>query len=146
MLKRLVILLVFVGLVVSAASYLTGYLTLGAGGLSEGTEVTMSILTDTEVYHSGEIMEARVSAACSKDMDSAILRLYGIMDKTGKYRVNEERIVQMESPGTETVFLLRMPSCYGCAGISPGDYEIVSELLYNGETVGNCSKTITLVN
>lgn len=151
MLKRLVLVLIFVGFVVLAANYMTGYLSLTPEGtgdvISKGHEdmaISMSILTDTETYHSGEYMEARISTACDMDMDSAIIRLYGIKDRFGKYRINEEKIVQISSPGNETVFLAKMPSCYGCAGISAGEYELKTELVYDGEVIGNVSKTITL--
>ncbi len=142
MLKKLVFVLILLMFVLSAASYMTGFITIES---SEGMKISMSILTDTETYHSGEFMEARVSTACDKDLDSAIVKIYGIKDKFGKYNINEEKIVQINSPGNETVFLVRMPRCYGCAGISPGEYEVKAELIYNNIVVGNTSKTITLV-
>jgi hypothetical protein len=150
MLRRLIVSLIFLGFVVSAASYLTGYMTLTSDNsdkvLNPGDlVVTMSMLTDTETYHSGEYMEVRVSAACSEDLGSAIIKVYGIKDGAGRYRVNQEKIVEMSPPGNETVFLFEMPVCYGCAGISPGEYEIMAELLYSGEVIGNASKTVTLV-
>jgi hypothetical protein len=151
MLKKLVIFLVLVGFVVSAASYMTGFISLFPGGNGnvmfgspENLVITMSILTDTETYHSGEYMEARVFTACNNDLDSVIVRIYGIKDNFGKYRINEEKIVRINSPGNETVFLVRMPSCYGCAGISPGEYNLTTELIYSDEVIGNTSKTITL--
>ncbi|UCD07302.1 MAG: hypothetical protein JSW41_05785 [Candidatus Aenigmatarchaeota archaeon] len=142
MLKKLVFVLILLVFVLSAASYMTGFITIES---SEGMKISMSILTDTETYHSGEFMEARVSTACDKDLDSVIVKIYGIKDRFGKYNINEEKIVQINSPGNETVFLVRMPRCYGCAGISPGEYEVTAELIYNNIVVGNTSKTITLV-
>jgi len=142
MLKKLVLVLVFLGFVISAASYLyTGYFVYK---IQEEPIISMSILTDTEIYQSGEYMEARVSTACNKDLDSVIIRFYGIKDRSGRYRINEEMVVQINSPGNETVFLVKMPKCYGCAGISPGEYEMTTELVYDDEILGNASKTITL--
>lgn len=141
MLKKLVFVLILLGFVLSAASYMTGFITIENSG---EMKISMSILTDTETYHSGEFMEARVSTACDKDLDSAIVKIYGIKDKFGKYNINEEKIVQINSPGNETVFLVRMPRCYGCAGISPGEYEVTAELIYDNMAIGNASKTITL--
>lgn len=145
MLKGIVMLIVLLGLVLSATSYLTGYLTSSPNIMpDEKPIVSMSILTDTETYHSGEFMEARVYTACNRDIDSAILRIYGVKDKTGKYNVNEEKTIDVKAPGEETVFMVRMPQCYGCAGISPGEYEITSELIYGGEILENTTKTIKL--
>jgi len=141
MLKKLVLFLVLLVFVLSAASYMTGYITIE---IPKEMKISMSILTDTETYHSGEYMEARVFTACNNDLDSVIVRIYGIKDKFGEYRINEEKVVRINSPGNETVFLVRMPSCYGCAGISPGEYNLTTELIYSGEVIGNTSKTITL--
>lgn len=141
MLKKLVLFLVLLVFVLSAASYMTGYIAIE---IPKEMKISMSILTDTETYHSGEYMEARVFTACNNDLDSVIVRIYGIKDKFGKYRINEEKVVRINSPGNETVFLVTVPRCYGCAGIEPGEYDVTAELIYGGEVVGNTSKTITL--
>lgn len=141
MLKKLILFLVLLVFVLSAASYMAGYIAIE---IPKEMKISMSILTDTEIYHSGEYMEARVSTACNSDLGSAIVRFYGIEDGFGKYRINEERIVEINSPGNETVFLVTVPRCYGCAGISPGEYNLTTELIYSGEVIGNTSKTITL--
>lgn len=145
MLKRLAILLVLLGFALSAASYFTGYFaSFPAIIMDEKPVVSMSIQTDTEVYHSGEFMEAKIYTACNRDIDSAVLRIYGVKDRSGKYRVNEERIVEISPPGNETAFMVRMPQCYGCAGIEPGEYEIACELIYGDGVIGNATKTIKL--
>lgn len=150
MFKKLVIILVLLGFVFSAASYMTGYITFGNienpfTVLSGEMTMSMSILTDTEVYHSGEFMEARISTACNKNLDSAIVKFYGIRNKIGSWEINEEKIVEINPPGNETVFLVTMPRCYGCSGIDPGEYDIIAELIYNNEIIASTTKTVELV-
>ncbi len=145
MFKRLILILVFLGFTLSAASYFTGYMTsFPIMAFDEKPIITLSIMTDTETYHSGELMEAKVITSIDRDIDSAILRIYGVKDKFGKYRVNDQKIVELRAPGNETSFIIRMPQCYGCADISPGEYEINCELIYDGEVIGNTTKTIRL--
>ena len=139
---KILLAIVLAGIAVSAASYMTGHVILG--GSTDDVAVSMSIITDTETYHSGEFMEATVTIATGTDITSGIIRLYGIENGMGDYEVDEEIPAEINSPGSETSFLVRMPRCYGCAGVSPGEYELTSELLYGNEIVGSCSKTITL--
>lgn len=150
MFKKLVVFLVFLAFVIFTASYMTGYITLAPGSLtlapadSGEMMVDLSITTDTETYHSGEMMEAKVAVACNQDLESAIVKLYGVKDKFGSYKINQEEIVEINSPGEEVVFLASMPSCYGCAGVEPGEYELKVDVIYNGE-IYSTTKTITLV-
>lgn len=149
MFKKLFAFLVLVAFVLFAASYVTGYITLSGDGLgfdsggSGGMVVDLSITTDTEVYHSGEMMEATVSVACNQDLESTIIKLYGVMDRFGSYRINEEQIIGIKAPGEGIVFLASMPRCYGCAGVEEGEYELRADLIHKGELY-SATKTITL--
>ncbi len=150
MLKKLVIVLVLLGFVISGVSYMTGFVTFDGienpfYAISGDISVSMSIATDTEIYHSGEYMEARVSTASNRDMESAIIKFYGIQNRVGSYEVNEEQIVKIKAPGKETTFLVTMPRCYGCAGVEPGAYEMTVELIYNNQIISSSTKTIELV-
>ena len=154
MFKRLVVFLVALAFVIFAASYITGYVTLpqDLSGLvsnnpfgEDDLAVSLSLSTDTEVYHSGEMMEARVAVACNKDLDSAIVRLYGVKDSRKTSKINEQEIVEIKAPGDEVVFLATMPRCYGCASVSPGDHELTAEVIYGSEVISSTTKTITLV-
>jgi hypothetical protein len=150
MIKKLIIILVFMGIVISSASYMTGYITFGNidnpfSTLSGDMTVSISITTDTEIYHSGEYMEASISTASNKNLNSAIIKLYGIQNKIGSYEINEEQIVEIRAPGTETVFLATMPRCYGCAGVEPGQYELTAEIIYNNEIIASTTKVLELV-
>ncbi len=112
-------------------------------GMTAINKPEMSMSADKEVYRSAEEMEINVSVTLPED-DVVTLKLYGIPDSRGNYRVNEERNVSVGMLGTNETFVFRMPSCYGCAGVAPGDYDIVMEaleerrvnrkLLENGQT------------
>jgi hypothetical protein len=106
-------------------------------------EPELSLAADKEIYHSSEEMSLNAGIMLEKEAN-VTLRLYGIPDSRGNYRVMEERNISIGQYGMNETFVFNMPSCYGCAGVSPGEYEIVMEAWHNDEMVGNCSKTVTL--
>jgi len=106
--------------------------------------VTLNLSSDKNVYHSAEQMKLNAEIKTLGKLENVTVRVYGVRDRRGGYRVNEEKIINVDPPGIEETFEFRMPSCYGCAGVSPGDYEIVMEILKEGEVIGNFSKTIKL--
>jgi hypothetical protein len=111
---------------------------------SETVQLTLNLSSDKEVYHSSEEMELGTAIETGTGIENLTIRVYGIKDSRGNYRVNGERVVNVDPPGAAETFAFRMPSCYGCAGVSPGEYEIVFEVLQNGEVIENCSKTVKL--
>ncbi len=106
--------------------------------------LTLNLSSDKEVYHSSEEMELETTIETPTKIENLTVKVYGIKDRAGRFRVNGERIVNVDPPGTNEIFKFRMPSCYGCAGVSPGEYEIRFEVLKDGEIIGNFSKMITL--
>lgn len=111
---------------------------------SETSQLTLNLSSDKEVYHSSEELELKTTIETETGIENLTIKVYGIKDRRGNYRVNGERKVNIDPPGTSETFAFRMPSCYGCAGVSPGDYEIVFEVLQNEKVIGNFSKTIRL--
>jgi hypothetical protein len=107
-------------------------------------EPLLNLSSDREVYHSSEEMSLNATIRTPAETENLTIRIYGVKDKGGNFRINEERSVSVEPPGANEVFSFRMPSCYGCAGVSPGEYEIMMEVLRNGTIIGNCSKTVRL--
>ncbi len=105
--------------------------------------IRMSLGSDREVYHSSETMEL-IAFVSFIDEGNYTVRVYGIKDRSGSYRVSSEKTVESVSGVINESFSFSMPSCYGCSGVSAGDYEIVMEVLKGGEIVGNCSKTVRL--
>jgi hypothetical protein len=109
----------------------------------EISEPEISIAMDKEIYYSSEEMNINASILLPEE-GYVVLKIYGIPDSRGNYRINEERNISAGPERTDEAFVFSMPSCYGCAGVSPGNYEIVMELVSNGKIIGNCSKTVKL--
>jgi hypothetical protein len=110
----------------------------------EVPKLTLNLSSDKTVYHSSEEMEIKTTIATNSKAENLTIKVYGIKDSRGNYRVNGEKTVGVDPPGTSETFVFQMPSCYGCAGVSSGDYEIVTEVIRNGEVLENSSKTVTL--
>jgi len=107
-------------------------------------QITLNLSSDKEVYHSSEEMELRTAIETPSKVENLTIKVYGIKDRSGRFRVNGERIVNIDPPGINETFAFHMPSCYGCAGVSPGDYEIIFEVIRNDEIIGNHSLTVKL--
>lgn len=72
------------------------------------------------------------------------MKIQGIRDSRGNFRVYQEKSINVKSPGSKFASEFQMPSCYGCAGVSPGEYEIALYLVSGNETLGNYTKTVNL--
>ena len=123
------------------------YVELAKNGLTEKQiqGPTLALSADKEVYHSSEEMRLNASIETRESIENVTIKIYGIKDRRGNYRVKGERIVSIEPPVTNEMFSFRMPSCYGCAGMAPREYEITFELVKDGEIIGNFSGTVRLV-
>ncbi len=107
-------------------------------------KLTLNLSGNKEVYHSSEEMELTTTIESATGIENLTIKVYGIKDRIGNYRVSREKIMNVEPPGTSETFKFRMPSCYGCAGISPGEYGITLETIKDGEIIGNHSLTVKL--
>ncbi len=97
---------------------------------------------DRDVYHSGDGMEMNVSVP--PEGANITLRVRGVKDSRDRFRISEEREITPSQEGRIVTLRFRLPSCYGCAGISPGNYSVSCEIS-EGETVlHNATKTIEL--
>ena len=107
-------------------------------------ELNLNLSTDKKVYHSSEEMELTAVVETPGRLENVTIRVYGIKDRRGNFRIDAKREVNIEPPGTKETFTFRMPSCYGCAGVSPGDYSVHLEILREGEIIGNFTRVVTL--
>ncbi|MEE9323879.1 MAG: hypothetical protein V3U72_05040 [Candidatus Aenigmarchaeota archaeon] len=114
------------------------------GETSQPLQLTLNLSSDKEIYHSSEEMELTTAIEVSTKAENLTVKVYGIKDRSGNYRVKGEKVVDVDPPRGNETFAFQMPSCYGCAGVSPGEYEIIFEVLQNGEIIGNCSKIVKL--
>ena len=112
--------------------------------IRESPHLNLNLSADKEIYHSSDEMGLETSIETYTKLENITIKVYGIKDRRGNYRVSGERTVNINPPGTSETFAFRMPSCYGCAGVSPGDYDIILEVVQNGEVIGNFSKTVKL--
>jgi hypothetical protein len=112
--------------------------------LGETPLLTLNLSSDKEVYRSSDKMELQANIETDFKIENLTVKVYGVKDRSGNYRVNGERVITAEAQRTTETFAFTMPSCYGCAGVSPGDYEIVMEIIKNGEIIGNFSHTVRL--
>lgn len=106
------------------------------------SELQMILHTDKETYHSGETMAFEVNL--TKGIENATLSIRGIKDSRGTYRIQQDYSILPGSFQNQVNFTFVMPSCYGCAGISPGEYEISTQLFSGGVEIANSSKKIRL--
>jgi len=104
------------------------------------TQLKMTLHTDKEAYHSGETM--LLSAELSELVENATVSVRGIMDSWGGYRLKQDYAIPGSSPQRQINFTFIMPSCYGCAGVSPGNYGIYAEL--SGTRIANATVAIRL--
>jgi len=106
-------------------------------------QFNVSFSTDKYVYHSGEILTMNISTINGEKYDNVTIKIYGIKDSRGNFRIYYEKNISLkDKPYMNITF--QMPSCYGCAGVSPGNYEVNLQILYNGNVIGSYNKTITL--
>jgi len=104
--------------------------------------IEMVLKTDKEVYRSGETM--LVSAELSEQIGNVTVSVRGIKDSRGNYRVEQDYQIPADSLQDQVNFSFTMPSCYGCAGVSPGDYEIYAEILSGSQQVANATRVVRL--
>ncbi|RLI91540.1 MAG: hypothetical protein DRO89_03775 [Candidatus Altiarchaeales archaeon] len=104
--------------------------------------VGLSLSTDKETYRSNELMNITVTINSSSKLSDVNVRVYGInarhyrLDKTEKMDLNV---------GTNTVtFSYKTPRCYGCAGITPGIYQINADLSYNNNVIASTTVDVEI--
>jgi len=102
----------------------------------------MALRTDKDAYSSGETM--LLFLELSESAENATVSVRGIRDARGAYRVNQDYQIPAGSSQNRINFSFAVPSCYGCAGVSPGNYEIYAELLSGSAHIANATKIIRL--
>ena len=108
----------------------------------ENFQLTVNMSTDKELYHSNEAMKIIVGIQSSDDLKEAQLRTYGIY--AARYRMDQNKIINLTKGDNEIIIDYTTPKCTGCAGIAPGTYQIFAELGYEGIIIGNSTKNIEI--
>lgn len=96
--------------------------------------------TSGEVFKSSQQMNITVAVNSEESIENAYVKVYGI--NSNRNRLNELHNMNL-SKGLQFISIVyTTPSCFGCAGITPGPYNITAELIINDELVD--SKTVEI--
>ncbi len=144
MIDRTVLIILVIGLIAAAVMFFpkglsSPFATKEIPGMKDPM-LEMSI--DKEIYHSGDRMEMNISLP--PENGKMVLKVYGVKDSRGDYRINEERDITIDALNDMTKLDFNLPSCYGCAGVAEGNYTIICELLSNNTVIYNTTKIIEL--
>jgi hypothetical protein len=88
-----------------------------------------SLSTDKDAYFSRETMTISLLLHSRIESDADI-EIRGISDKL---RISQAEHLNIGD--NNITFQYETPSCYGCAGISPGEYNITAYIRYNNKTI-----------
>jgi len=114
--------------------------------LDQEPEISITVLTDKEVYHSNEEMEIKVLIETTEELPDSEIYLYGI--DTGGVRgprLEIEEDAEIKVGSTALSFEYTTPKCYGCAGISEGLYNINVELTDENGTIANATTEVEIL-
>ncbi|MCW1296941.1 MAG: hypothetical protein OH319_04640 [Candidatus Parvarchaeota archaeon] len=106
--------------------------------------INLNISTDKEVYYSNELMNIKIEIMTEKEIKDVYMMTYGIVDNFGRYRLNDTRLLNISAGKNLITFEYRTPSCYGCAGISPGNYTLVAVMMNGNDTIANATCEIEI--
>jgi hypothetical protein len=105
--------------------------------------LSMNFSMNRASYVSNSAAVAFVNLSGGSPGTNATLRISGIPSNSGGLKISGSREVSL-GRGLEENFTFQMPRCYGCAGVAPGDYNVLAEVLVNGTLVMNASFRIRL--
>lgn len=92
--------------------------------------------TDKKIYHPKENIKVNLEVYSSLP-SNATLKIYGIKNRWNSYRINEVRNVTLSKGLNLLNFNYVTPSCYGCAGVSPGEHKLNVEILFSYEKINS---------
>lgn len=121
----------------------TTTLTTSTSSLTPPEDVKPEIKSFTvpkKVYKSREKMNLTVQVGSIADLENATVKVYGIHSRYD--RLNKKKTMDLAKGENTVIFEYTMPSCTGCAGISPGPYNITAEVSVGGKIIEN--KTLTV--
>lgn len=103
-------------------------------------EITLS--TDKELYHSGEIIHITAGINSPAEIENVTIRFYGIY--SGRYRLDQTKVVDLHEGENNVTLDYNAPRCYGCSGISPGTYQISTDVIFNGGSMLNSTVDVEI--
>lgn len=86
------------------------------------TVESLTLKTDKQLYHSSEIMEITSKVTCSKPVEDAEVRFYGI--NSNRNRLDETKTVNLQEGENTITHEFQTPRCNTCSGIKEGNYKV----------------------
>ncbi len=109
-----------------------------------GVEISLSILTDRNEYGSNEEAVITVVANSSKNIEGAVVKVWGIAPYGSNY-IEVQKIFDLIEGENRAKFVAETPYCTsGCGGVYPGPYDLYASIEYNGEELTGGIITIML--
>ncbi len=104
----------------------------------------LSVTTDSDLYHSNNVMKITVKVTSSGTISNAALNITGITDRYGDQRLSHEIPANL-SPGTNTLtYDYQLPPCSHCAGLDPGSYSFNVTLERDGMILDQTNHSIRI--
>jgi hypothetical protein len=127
----------------AASSTTTSISTSGTSTtIASNPEVEASLSTDKGLYHSNELMDITVTVDSSSSLRDVDVRVYGINSRYYRLDKTEKKDLDV---GLNTIkFSYKTPPCTGCAGISPGTYQVSVDLIYNGNVLATATNDVEI--
>jgi hypothetical protein len=126
-------------------SMVAAYAVLTGPALSEPQIHIGSVITDKEVYQSNDRMEILIRVASSSAIsDNLSLKVEGIVDTSGRSRLNETHQVILNQGDNEFHYTFIMPVCSRCAGLPAGNYSFNVSLDRENTTVSTAMHGVTI--
>jgi hypothetical protein len=104
---------------------------------------SLVLSTDKDLYHSGEPIKLSLEVFSSAEIPNAKVKFYGVNAKS-RLRLSYETIKNIARGDNLITYDFIAPSCYGCAGVSPGTYQVTAEILQNNSSLANTTINIEL--
>ena len=98
--------------------------------------------TDKKAYHSREKMNVTIELDSADYAQDAVLKVYGIY--SGRNRLDITRKIKLDKGVNRVTYEYTTPSCFGCAGINPGTYNITSELYVGDRLLDSATTTVEM--
>jgi hypothetical protein len=99
--------------------------------------------TDKQLYHSREKMKINAILLSEGEMENVRVKVFGIK-RGNSYKLSQEKVVNLTKGKNEIEFSYVTPSCYGCAGIKPGKYDLTLEVFYKDKLILNSTCKIEI--
>ena len=101
---------------------------------------------DNYTYGSGDDTTLKITINLTQDINDALIEISGIKNKYGSNTIWKLLEQDLQIGENQIEYDFEAPSCYGCAGVAPGVYEMHASLSYaNGTHIMNATSEFELV-